>query len=497
MWDSGSFINSNNTLIYDYQLATDYIDGPFVKEIDTSALENLILDSQNLLGSTNISVDGNDILPENTWVTQVEMDSFTNSIQSAQTFISSIQEINYDITQDQVDSEYNLLNSAYTTFESSLNQGTYEEVVLDTTELEALILEGNTLTTNTLISIDGSDIDKDKYWVTQETMDSLSAQITDSQNLINSVDTNDVSQEEIDLKASSLSSEITSFNNAKSLGTYEEIIYKTKEELVDLYSNSLELTNISVYEVESDFENATVGEDYLNSQLIKDNFITVRNQTSDLISTLDDGEMSVEIEDTYNLLSQEIQNVENNILTVTEDLIPEEEVVTETKATETMDIQTEISEGYATISVENLNVNKNVRTISVINSSGSIIKRVIYTDTLEYDIEESGDYTIEIMYRDYSKIQEPINITLPEKEVVDTTPVIDVSITPLDGKSLVEITASSENYGMRTLEVLQNGSRIERAIYKEFMSIELEPGEYQIKAMNRNYETSTKSFIVD
>ena len=127
--------------------------------MDLSELEDKINEAGNLLnGDYQVSVNGSDVAQDKQWVTAKMKADLEDALYGA---LDGLNNKDFE-NQEQIDTAVATLEQAIKAFKPA-----YGMSVFDTVELEALISEaGELLDVGYKISVDGSDITKDKMWVT-------------------------------------------------------------------------------------------------------------------------------------------------------------------------------------------------------------------------------------------------------------------------------------------------------------------------------------------
>lgn len=102
-------------------------------QINTSALGYAIEDAKAIKGGILVSVDGLDLLPSQSWVTQATLDAFSNAISAAETAKQGIE------TSTQLMAQIDTMNNAVSIFKSKISLGKKS----DKTALQTAITEAN------------------------------------------------------------------------------------------------------------------------------------------------------------------------------------------------------------------------------------------------------------------------------------------------------------------------------------------------------------------
>lgn len=95
--------------------------------VDKKALETAVNEAELNKNSVKISTDGNDIDPTEYWVTQAEVETYTNIIISAQQLLADENK-----TQDAIDAKVLALNQSTETFNQAKKTGTKSKVIIPT-----------------------------------------------------------------------------------------------------------------------------------------------------------------------------------------------------------------------------------------------------------------------------------------------------------------------------------------------------------------------------
>ncbi|MCL2066337.1 MAG: hypothetical protein FWG99_02590 [Treponema sp.] len=168
-----------------------------------TALDTAIANANAAKAAVEVSVSGtgSEFAPAQKWVTQAALDALNAAITEAETVRSAA------TTQEQVDNAVTALNAAIAAFIPQ--DGTKPA---DTSDLQALIVQAETLKGSAVVSTDGSDVAPENFWVTQAEMAALNNAITAAETAVNS-------GSNIGEAYSALNAAMTAFTTAKKAGT--------------------------------------------------------------------------------------------------------------------------------------------------------------------------------------------------------------------------------------------------------------------------------------
>ena len=177
--------------------------------VDKSALDSSITAANTAKDGVAVSVDGSDVDTANKWVTRAVMNALNTAITNAETVKDIL-----SATQDEVDEAAQDLENAISVFNAAKKNGTYAPV--DKADLMQVITNANTAKAGVAVSVDGSDVDTAKKWVTQAVMNALNTEITNAETVKDKLS---ATQDEVNAAAQDLENAIGVFNAAKKNGT--------------------------------------------------------------------------------------------------------------------------------------------------------------------------------------------------------------------------------------------------------------------------------------
>ena len=228
-------MNSNNGNVFDFRNAPKRVVQEEI-EVDKTKLEEAIVNANNKSKDVIISTDGSNVEKDKKWVTEEIQKALDEAIKSANTIKDKA-----DATQEEVNNATDALNRAIENYKPA--EGTKEDKPVpsevDKTKLEKAIVNANNKSKDVIISTDGSNVEKDKKWVTEEIQKALDEAIK-SANTIK--DKADATQEEVNNATDALNRAIENYKPAE--GTKEDKpvpseVDKTKLEAKVIYLEKL------------------------------------------------------------------------------------------------------------------------------------------------------------------------------------------------------------------------------------------------------------------
>ena len=171
--------------------------------LNHTALDTALSNANAEKTGVQVSTDGSNVSTESKWVTQSVLDTFNSAITAAQAIRTGA------TTQAQLNDAVTALNIAVTTFINAKQNGTMS---IDTTVLQELITQANTLKDTAVVSTNGSEVSSSNYWVTQAEMDALT-------NAISTAEAAATGGENFSSAYSALSTAMSVFTAAKKAGT--------------------------------------------------------------------------------------------------------------------------------------------------------------------------------------------------------------------------------------------------------------------------------------
>ncbi|KRE50741.1 S-layer homology domain-containing protein [Paenibacillus sp. Soil724D2] len=204
--------------------------------LDTTVIDTAISNANTIKMSFEISTNGNDVIPAAKWVTQTDFNTLQAVILAATTVKNNA------ATQQELDDAVTSLNLAVETFTAAAQSGTKPPTPLDTTLLDEEITKAQLLPSSVQISLNGSDVDPAKQWVTTEVNETLLAAITAAQNAKSAATT----QHEITVAVTDLSTAQQVFESARAFGTKVQLDTTSLE--LSIQSATLSSAAISVSE---------------------------------------------------------------------------------------------------------------------------------------------------------------------------------------------------------------------------------------------------------
>ena len=154
------------------QLGTKEAGGP-IDLVDKDALKAKITEAQELDATVEGSEDGTDVVQEKFWVSVALKQSLTDALAAANTVANDS-----NATEQQVASALTVLTEAYNAVNAAKKQGTSN---VDKDALKAKIAEARTLDGKLEASVDGTDVFKEKYWVSAALKSSLTGALAAAQ----------------------------------------------------------------------------------------------------------------------------------------------------------------------------------------------------------------------------------------------------------------------------------------------------------------------------
>lgn len=140
-----------------------------IGNVDFSKLDTAINAANSAKSGIRVSANGSDIYTNVYWVTQQALDTLNNAINAAVNAKSTA------TTTALADNAANILNSAVSAFNSAKALGT--KVIVDTSAIDTALNNATNALSDVAVSVDGYDIDPNKYWVTQDVMNAYNAAI--------------------------------------------------------------------------------------------------------------------------------------------------------------------------------------------------------------------------------------------------------------------------------------------------------------------------------
>ena len=210
-----------------------------LKQADKSQLNKRIADATDFANGVNVSVDGSDIDPDDTWTTAEDVEELTKAIALAQVVADKA-----DAKQDEVDEASVALQEAISALGATLKAGTKvypeepdpeEPTPANKTALTTQITAAKTIIEDAVVSEDGSDVEPTEQWVTQEDVDTLQSAVDTAQEV---ADNEDATQEDVDGAVEALNTAIATFGEAKQDGTKVEEPRDITAELTALISDA-------------------------------------------------------------------------------------------------------------------------------------------------------------------------------------------------------------------------------------------------------------------
>ncbi len=208
--------------------------------VDKTALLAEINVASTNKGTAVVSEDGTNIAKDTYWVTQEVMTNYENAIALAQQVADS-----QIATQVDVNNALSALTNATTSFNGSKQVGTKEDevVVVDKSSLNAEINTASANLTTVTVSIDGSDVSKNEYWVILSTKSNYESAIALAQSVAQNPD---ATQEDVNSALVSLTNATATFNNAKQPGTKEDEVVDLAPELTAIQYSNVSKTTATV-----------------------------------------------------------------------------------------------------------------------------------------------------------------------------------------------------------------------------------------------------------
>ncbi len=215
--------------------------------VDTSALSKAIADAKDHISHVTVSINGEDIPTTQTWVTQADVDTYDQAIDTAQAVLDK-----NSATKEEVDGAVTTLANATKVFEEATKEGLF-----DTSKLQLAINEAETNLASVLISEDGKDVATTDKWVTDAVSDAYKnaiATATTSMNLATTLT-------EVNSTISTLANATTVFDESKKDGTYVPIGYGSTAVELKEGSYTIPVSLKNAYEQEKDsMAAAAIGE---------------------------------------------------------------------------------------------------------------------------------------------------------------------------------------------------------------------------------------------
>jgi hypothetical protein len=178
------------------------------KAADKEALTGKITAAGTNIASVEVSTDGSNVDPEKEWVTQADKTAYQAAITAAQAVLD-----NSSATDAEIAAAAVTLDAATAVFNAAKKAGTK---AVNKASLTNKITAAGTNLASVVVSVDGSEVDPDKEWVTQADKTAYQAAISAAQAV---VDNAGATQAEVDAAVIALDGATTTFNAAKQAGT--------------------------------------------------------------------------------------------------------------------------------------------------------------------------------------------------------------------------------------------------------------------------------------
>jgi len=318
--DGKGFTAESETYTIESLSSSVTIEAVFEKDIvNTEELNSLINSCDELTNSIYVSINGSDIETENKWVTRDVMKTFQEAIAEAKAVLN-----NSDIFQSDADNAVMDLESAKGAFEEQIKYGIKSKSV-DKKKLNNLITTAQNSLAGVYVSIDGSDINKNQKWVSQDIMDKFLFAIEEAESV---AEDQTVQQSIADDMAVKLESEINAFISAQKYGEKDdENVPVNTEELSSLIDSCNELKNgvyVSIDGNDIEADNKWVTRDVMKTfqeaismaKALLDNTNISQNEADDAKSALEGAKTAFESSIKYGNKKNNADKKElNNLIT--------------------------------------------------------------------------------------------------------------------------------------------------------------------------------------
>ncbi len=201
--------------------------------VDVSAIDTAISRANTAKAKYAVSENGSEVYTDQYWVTAAQLATLNNAITAATTAKSTVS------SAAAASTAASTLDAATASFELGKRAGL--KIRIDTTVIDNAISSANSAKSGVLSSVDGTDVDSSKKWVTAAQMSALNDAIDAAARAKDTVQTAD----EANAAASALNSAVSTFNSQKANGSKVPVDKSSLTSSVNAARSLLSNTSVS------------------------------------------------------------------------------------------------------------------------------------------------------------------------------------------------------------------------------------------------------------
>jgi hypothetical protein len=201
--------------------------------VDVSAIDTAVSRANNAKVGVSVSETGAEVYTTAYWVTSAQMTALANAITAATSAKSTVS------SAAAAGTAASTLDTATATFELAKKAGL--KIKPDTTAIDNAINSAASAKSGIVTSVDGTDVDSSKQWVTAGAISTLNAAITTATQAKDTVQTADA----VNAAASALDTAVSTFNLQKANGTKVPVNKSSLTSAVNSARNMLNNTFVS------------------------------------------------------------------------------------------------------------------------------------------------------------------------------------------------------------------------------------------------------------